>query len=58
MLVEEARQQVEDIKSVMNENIEKVLERGERLDLLEERAESLSFASMMFKRQPVKLVNL
>ena len=58
VLVEEARQQVEEAKSIIELNIEKVLERGERLDTLEEKATDLSTAAAMFKKESNKLVNL
>ena len=41
----------------MKLNIEKVLERGEKLDTLEEKAADLSSAAAMFKRKSHKLVN-
>ena len=56
-VVAELRQQVEEVKSIMEQEIEQVFDRGERLDKLEERVEGLNSAAMMFKRQSHKLVN-
>jgi len=49
ILVDELRQQVEEIKSVMNQNIEQVLYRGERLDTLELKAEELESQAQQFQ---------
>jgi hypothetical protein len=37
------RREVDDLKGIMVENVEKVLKRGEHLDLLVDRAEDLQF---------------
>ena len=42
--------EVDNIKSIMAENIESVLERGEKLDTLELKAEELSFAAKEFMK--------
>lgn len=35
--------QVDEVKNIMSENIEKVLERGEKLDLLVDKTDNLMF---------------
>ena len=50
MLVEEVKLAVENVKSIMAENIEHVLERGEKLDTLELRAEELSLSATQFMK--------
>lgn len=45
--------QVDEVKGIMTENIDKMLQRGEKLELLEERTDNLVFeASGPFPRQP------
>ena len=39
------KNQIEDVKGVMVENIEKVLERGEKIELLVDKTDSMSFSS-------------
>ena len=51
VLVEEVKSQVEGIKSVMALNTEKVLEKGEKLDSLEELTEELTSTAEAFKRR-------
>jgi len=46
--------QVDELKDIMANNIEQVLERGDTLDSLIERSEELSFASGSFLRAPKK----
>jgi len=41
--------EVDEVKAMMIANIEKVLDRGERLDDLEQRSEVLSNQAMMFQ---------
>jgi hypothetical protein len=43
-------QQVDEVKSVMHDNIELLLERGQRLDELDERADALSKVSAQFHK--------
>ena len=50
VLVEEITEAVVDVKSLMAENIEQVLERGEKLDSLELQAEELSLSAKEFKK--------
>ena len=44
-------QKVDSCKDIMNENINVMLASGEKLDNIEERAESLSFLSKQFKKR-------
>jgi len=41
--VAQVRQQVEEVKSVMMDNIEQVLDRGDRIELLVDKTEELRF---------------
>jgi len=47
--------EVDEVKSVMVSNIEKVLERGERIELLVDKTETLSSNAFKFKRQSTAL---
>merc|ERR1711862_612803 len=49
------KQQIEDTKNMMMENIEQILERGEKFDLLVEQTEDLETQSYHFKKQSNKL---
>ena len=49
IIVAELRAEVENVKAVMDANISKVIERGERLDDLEELSESLNSQAVMFQ---------
>ena len=49
IIVAELKALVEMVKATMDENIDKVLQRGERLDDLLERSEDLSSRAMMFQ---------
>ena len=49
LTVAELKAEVEMVRSAMAANIEKVLERGEQLDSLEEKADDLSNQAMMFQ---------
>ena len=40
--------QVEDVKGVMNQNIEKILERGENLEQLQQRTNDLNLNVRLF----------
>ena len=51
MLVEELKRQVEEVKAVMEANIEPVLQRGERLDTLQLQAEELNVQAEKFKKK-------
>jgi len=49
--------EIDEVKSVMVTNIEKVLERGERIELLVDRTENLNQAAFKFKKQSTSLKN-
>jgi synaptobrevin family protein YKT6 len=49
------QQRLTEITEIMHKNIEQVLERGERLDLLVEKTEELSASSKLFLRDTKKL---
>lgn len=53
--MDEVRMKIDETKSVMLENIDRVLERGERLESLSYASEELSTASMSFKRSSAQL---
>lgn len=48
--------QVDEVKSVMVQNIEKVLERGERIELLVDKTDSLKFQVCIYDRESVSFV--
>jgi len=48
-------EEIESVKLIMLSNIDKVLERGERLDLLECKADDLSSQSLVFQKQAKSL---
>ncbi|CAJ0584884.1 unnamed protein product, partial [Mesorhabditis spiculigera] len=45
----ELRAQVEDVKTIMSNNVEMMMERGERLENIEQRSEQLANSSANFK---------
>ncbi|TPX37730.1 hypothetical protein SmJEL517_g00480 [Synchytrium microbalum] len=47
--------EIEVVKDVMVSNIEKVLERGERIDILVDKTDSLNHASFAFKKRSTAL---
>jgi len=47
--------EVDEVKSVMVQNIEKVLERGERIELLVDKTENLSQNAFKFKKSSTQL---
>jgi len=49
------RGEIDDVKSVMVHNIEKVLERGERIELLVDRTENMNQQAFKFKKQSTQL---
>lgn len=51
------RGQVEEVKGVMVENIEKVLERGEHIDLLVDKTEDMQYNAVRFKKSSTRLKN-
>ena len=50
MLVEKTKLELDNIKSIMAENIESVLQRGEKLDTLELKTEELNLAATRFMK--------
>ncbi|CAB3999016.1 vesicle-associated membrane 7-like isoform X2, partial [Paramuricea clavata] len=48
------RQDVEDVKGIMTQNIEKVLERGERIDILLDKTEELDYSASTFRTSAVR----
>mmetsp|Transcript_15672 Transcript_15672/g.17425 ORF Transcript_15672/g.17425 Transcript_15672/m.17425 type:complete len:230 (+) Transcript_15672:33-722(+) len=53
--VTRVKSKLDDVKGVMIDNIDKVMERGEALDTIEERTADLSNASMDFRRSSTTL---
>ncbi|CAI5983736.1 unnamed protein product [Closterium sp. NIES-64] len=47
--------QVAEVKGVMKDNIEKVLQRGEKMELLAEKADVLSTQASQFKKQGTEI---
>ncbi|CAL1546052.1 unnamed protein product [Lymnaea stagnalis] len=47
--------EVTEVTSLLKDNVEKVLERGERIDTLQSRSEDLESSSSHFKRSAVQL---
>jgi len=54
-LLRAVRQDINEVKNIMPSNIEKVLDRGEKLELLTEQTESLSSQAFQFKKQAESL---
>ncbi|CAI5741944.1 unnamed protein product [Peronospora destructor] len=50
------KQQIDDVKDIMVENIDKVLERGEKFELLVDRTDKLNRQSVKFQRSSTNLV--
>ena len=48
---------IDDVKNVMVQNIEKVLERGEKIELLVEKTEAMNDQAMNFKKSSTSLKN-
>jgi len=53
--IRRVHQQVDEVKGILVQNVEKVLERGERLDELTDKSESLEQSASMFKKGATKL---
>eukprot|EP01137_Pigoraptor_chileana_P027799 Opistho-2@10815 len=51
----QVKQEINQVKDVMVQNIEKVLERGERIELLVDKTENLNEQAVVFKRHSTKL---
>ncbi|KUF98684.1 hypothetical protein AM588_10010289 [Phytophthora nicotianae] len=49
------KQQIDDVKDIMVENIEKVLDRGEKFELLVDRTDKLNRQSVKFERSSTQL---
>eukprot|EP00794_Sanderia_malayensis_P012782 gene12782-14093_t len=55
--IRKVQKEVDEVKGVMTKNIEKVLERGERLDILIEKTEDLEASAASFKKSARKVRN-
>jgi len=53
--ISKAKQDIDELKSVMVENIEKVLQRGDRIELLVDKTEQLEGQAIQFKKQSTAL---
>lgn len=53
--IAKVRKEVNEVKDVMTQNIEKVLERGEKIDVLVGKTEELDHSSQVFHRQAKRL---
>lgn len=47
----EVQREIESVKDIMSQNIERVLERGERIDLLVDKSSHLSSSSLAFRKR-------
>ncbi|GMI35419.1 hypothetical protein TrCOL_g6361 [Triparma columacea] len=56
--VTKVKGQIEDVKNVMVENIEKVLERGEKIELLVDKTDRLNQQAFKFEKQSKRLKNV
>eukprot|EP00300_Choanocystis_sp_HF-7_P015331 c19015_g1_i2.p1 GENE.c19015_g1_i2~~c19015_g1_i2.p1 ORF type:complete len:108 (+),score=32.61 c19015_g1_i2:428-751(+) len=55
--LDRVRGEIDQVKSVMATNIEKVLSRGEKIDQLVDKTETLNDRAFHFKKESVKLRN-
>lgn len=46
----ELQKNVKDVKEIMIENIDKILERGEKIDILVEKTETMAVQSTLLKK--------
>eukprot|EP00735_Rhodelphis_limneticus_P003370 TRINITY_DN14834_c0_g1::TRINITY_DN14834_c0_g1_i1::g.16286::m.16286 TRINITY_DN14834_c0_g1::TRINITY_DN14834_c0_g1_i1::g.16286 ORF type:complete len:218 (-),score=81.04,sp/Q86AQ7/VAM7B_DICDI/62.37/1e-85,Synaptobrevin/PF00957.16/6.3e+03,Synaptobrevin/PF00957.16/1.5e-34,Longin/PF13774.1/2e-23,DUF1798/PF08807.5/0.022,UvsY/PF11056.3/0.17,DUF16/PF01519.11/0.23 TRINITY_DN14834_c0_g1_i1:594-1247(-) len=53
--VTKVQKEIDEVKTVMVHNIEKVLERGEKIELLVDKTENLNQQAFMFKKQATRL---
>jgi len=53
--VSQVKQEIEEVKGVMVHNIEKVLQRGDRIELLVDKTEALDNQAQTFKKRATKL---
>ena len=54
----QVRGQLNEVKDIMVENIEKVLQRGEKIELLVDKTEALSQSAKRFQTQSKSLKNV
>ncbi|KAL5007679.1 hypothetical protein ScPMuIL_016485 [Solemya velum] len=55
--VQELQGQVNEVTHLLQENVEKVLERGDKIDTLQQRSEDLESGSIQFKKKSKDLRN-
>jgi vesicle-associated membrane protein 4 len=48
--IQSVQKEVDEVVGIMNDNINKVMERGEKLDSLQEKTDDLQQSSLQFKR--------
>jgi vesicle-associated membrane protein 7 len=53
--ITKVKEQIDEVTNIMVQNIEKVLERGERIELLVDKTEALNANALNFKRQSTNL---
>ena len=53
--VQSVKRSLEEVKSIMLENIDRVLERGERIDVLVDKTDHLAFDSLNFRSEARRL---
>jgi len=53
--INRVRNEIDEVKTVMVQNIEKVLERGERIELLVDRTENLNQTAFQFKKKATQV---
>jgi len=53
--INRVRNEIDEVKTVMVQNIEKVLERGERIELLVDRTENLNHTAFQFKKKATQV---
>mmetsp|Transcript_17517 Transcript_17517/g.40674 ORF Transcript_17517/g.40674 Transcript_17517/m.40674 type:complete len:166 (-) Transcript_17517:199-696(-) len=53
--ISRVRVEIDEVKSVMVQNIERVLERGERIELLVDKTDNLNTTAFAFRKQSVSL---
>jgi vesicle-associated membrane protein 7 len=52
-----ARRNLEEVNDIMKENLEKVIDRGIKIEVLEEKTEQLEEGAIGFRKQATKLKN-
>lgn len=53
--IQKVRSEVDSVKGIMGQNIQKVMERGEKVEVLLDKSEKLSHESLLFKRKAKSL---